>query len=166
MNVPIQSDYLEINQGDFAIARDNEVLVSEGLGTCIGLTIFDSKSKTGYMAHTNGADLSPAENICKSAQSDALDKNFVSAWLAGGGPGALSEDERLLTLDSRKRVLLMLDRIGILKKNVSVDWIDDTDSNSSIELDTSTGKYTHVVDSLSENLLEQGYDYTDEFFEE
>ncbi|MFX3632939.1 MAG: chemotaxis protein CheD [Candidatus Pristimantibacillus sp.] len=47
----IQQNVVKVGMADLNIARDGEILKTTGLGSCVGLTLFDPITKIAGMAH-------------------------------------------------------------------------------------------------------------------
>jgi chemotaxis protein CheD len=47
----IQDNYIKVGMADLNVTRSTGVLKTIGLGSCVGLTLFDSKAKVAGMAH-------------------------------------------------------------------------------------------------------------------
>ena len=63
-----------VNISDMAVTnRENDVLITYALGSCIGLAVFDKKNMVGGMIHyqlsDSSIDKSPDLNICKYADT-------------------------------------------------------------------------------------------------
>lgn len=43
--------YIRLNMAEMMVSRDDDILAIHGLGSCIGLVIYGTKSKIGAMAH-------------------------------------------------------------------------------------------------------------------
>lgn len=85
---------------DFVLQRESGLLVTVGLGSCVGVVIYDPIKKIGGMAHIlladSGLTNSPSQNLMKYADTALpmmLDKmlregampNRLAAKIAGGG---------------------------------------------------------------------------------
>lgn len=43
---------IEIHMGDIAVAKDEDILIASGIGSCLVITFYDPKQKIGALAHT------------------------------------------------------------------------------------------------------------------
>jgi chemotaxis protein CheD len=57
----IRDDFIKVGMADMNVARDTGVLKTTGLGSCVGLTLYDSKVKVAGMAHV----MLPSSDIAK-----------------------------------------------------------------------------------------------------
>ncbi|WP_027338714.1 chemotaxis protein CheD [Halonatronum saccharophilum] len=42
---------IRVRMADLKVGRDDGIIITSGLGSCVGLTLYDSNSKVGGMAH-------------------------------------------------------------------------------------------------------------------
>ncbi len=59
----IQQNVVKVGMADLNIATDKAVLKTTGLGSCVGLTLFDERSKIAGMAHV----MLPSSQITREA---------------------------------------------------------------------------------------------------
>ncbi|NLM42273.1 MAG: chemotaxis protein CheD [Firmicutes bacterium] len=87
-----------VNMGQISSSKDNGILTTVGLGSCIGVTLYDEKAKVGVMGHIflphsrpNDADAPPgkyADTGIPAMIAEALrlgaTKSRLQAKMAGG----------------------------------------------------------------------------------
>ncbi len=44
-------DKIRVRMADLKVGGDNDIIITSGLGSCVGLTLYDKKTKIGGMAH-------------------------------------------------------------------------------------------------------------------
>ena len=88
----------KVHMGGGIISRSPDVIVSQGLGSCVAVTIYDSRNKTGGLAHIMLPDSSqhaPGDMPCQFAdtaiaylleglKSGSPEKNSLVAKIVGG----------------------------------------------------------------------------------
>ena len=52
---------IEVNMGEMKIAKTPDVLITRGLGSCLGITLYDPIKKIGTMAHAMLPDINRAK---------------------------------------------------------------------------------------------------------
>ncbi len=79
---------VKVGMGDFKVGKDNDVLVTYGLGSCVGITIYDPDKKLGGMAHV----MLPSSSIAKSSAlvkegkyADTAIRTMISSLISAGG---------------------------------------------------------------------------------
>lgn len=60
MEVLKEEKIIEVGMGEMVISRSPDRLVTRGLGSCVGITLYDSVKKTGAMAHAMLPDINRA----------------------------------------------------------------------------------------------------------
>lgn len=79
---------VKVGMGDFKVGNGAEFLVTYGLGSCVGITIYDPQKKIGGMAHV----MLPTSTIAKSSApvkegkyADTAIRAMISSLIAAGG---------------------------------------------------------------------------------
>jgi len=68
----IEKKIIEVNMSEMKIARAPDLLVTRGLGSCLGITLYDPVKKIGAMAHPMLPDIDKAKiksNPCRFVNS-------------------------------------------------------------------------------------------------
>lgn len=92
------AELIKVGMADYKVGRNPDSLISYGLGSCVGIALFDSVAKVGGLAHIMLPDSTQArstENIAKFADtalpamlSDIIklgaSKSRITAKIAGG----------------------------------------------------------------------------------
>ncbi len=73
--------------GEFAIGPENMTLVTYGLGSCVGVTIYDPEKKLGGLAHVMlpTAEVSKSKDIKKGKYADTAIREMISQLIMAGG---------------------------------------------------------------------------------
>lgn len=88
----------KVGIGEYRVAKDKGVLVAYGLGSCIGLFLYDRVRKVAGLAHIMLAGLAPenvessktkyaenaVEEMLEKMKAAGAEKAFVTAVMAGG----------------------------------------------------------------------------------
>ncbi len=92
------ADKLRVGISDFQVARAPEILVSYGLGSCLGIVLYDARLQLGGLAHTllpgarpGGKESRPAKHVEGAIRlmvdellAAGSDLQYLTAKLAGG----------------------------------------------------------------------------------
>ena len=140
-----------VGMADLKVARAPDILTTLGLGSCVGITLFDGSRKIGGMAHVMLPSYKGYEgqNIAKFADSGIIElinqltrlgapKNALVAKIAGGAhmfSGAQSNNMLKIGERNAAASLALLKQLGIPVK------ANDTGGTSgrTIELDIING---------------------------
>jgi chemotaxis protein CheD len=63
----IQNNYFKVGMADLNVVQRSGVLKTTGLGSCVGITLYDSKAKVAGMAHI----MLPSSEIAREGQLNA-----------------------------------------------------------------------------------------------
>ncbi|MCX6690497.1 MAG: chemotaxis protein CheD [Methanoregula sp.] len=88
----------EVPMGGGIISRSPDVIVSQGLGSCVAVTIYDSRNKTGGLAHIMLPDSSGHESsdmpcqfvdtaiayLLEGLEAGSSEKKYLVAKIVGG----------------------------------------------------------------------------------
>lgn len=148
------SELIKVGMADYKIGRSPNSLISYGLGSCVGIALFDSVTKVGGLAHImlpDSTQARSAENPAKFADTALplmLDemikigatKSRVIAKIAGGA--------QMFTFANATDVMRVGERnteaVRVLLKKMDIKIIaDDTGGNygRTVELQLETGIY-------------------------
>lgn len=148
------SELIKVGMADYKIGRNPDSLISYGLGSCVGIALFDSINKIGGLAHImlpDSTQARSAENPAKFANT-ALPlmleemikfgamKSRITAKIAGGA--------QMFTFANATDVMRVGERnaeaVRTLLRNMDIRIIaDDTGGNygRTVELRLDTGIY-------------------------
>jgi chemotaxis protein CheD len=148
------SELIKVGMADYKIGRNPSSLISYGLGSCVGIALFDSGSKIGGLAHImlpDSTQARSAENPAKFADTAlplmldemikmGAQKSRVTAKIAGGA--------QMFTFANATDVMRVGERnteaVRTLLKKLDIRIIaDDTGGNygRTVELQLDTGIY-------------------------
>lgn len=105
------NDLIKVGMADFKLGKDEEVLITLGLGSCVGIILYDSSKKIGGMAHImlpSSKEIKNNSNKAKFADtaidemlgqllSKGVSKLRITAKIAGGA--------QMFNIPSRKSTL-------------------------------------------------------------
>lgn len=141
-----------VGMADLAVGRDPVVLVTIGLGSCVGVALYDDQAKVGGLAHimlpqANGlAVTNPAKFadtalplLVKKMEELGANPRRLTAKVAGGAQMfQLSQPTEMMRIGERntEAVLQWLRAAGIrvVAQDTGGSW------GRTVELDTSTGE--------------------------
>ncbi|MGG7163913.1 chemotaxis protein CheD [Clostridium ihumii] len=127
---------IKIGIGDLNIAKDPDTLMTIGLGSCIGIALFDKRTKIGGLAHimlpdstkftkvTNElkfADLAIPILIKKMTQAGA-NKSLIKAKIAGGA-SMFSFSDKSMNMDVGERNIKAVREV-LKQNNISIEAED------------------------------------------
>ncbi|AGB40651.1 chemotaxis protein [Halobacteroides halobius DSM 5150] len=92
------SKRIRVRMADIKVGQADDIIITSGLGSCIGLTLYDSRTKVGGMAHimlpkfpANKKKGNPAkyadtaiEMLLEQLESKGINKRRLEAKMAGG----------------------------------------------------------------------------------
>lgn len=134
-----------VRMGYYAEASPPTTLATTGLGSCIGLAVYDQVNQVGFLAHDSYYMDGSIEAIIELLSRRQVDTARAKAWLRGGQDvGHVYEGQMF-----RDLVVSKVIGSGILVANIDICWTDDPDEIVDMMLDTASGKFTTVSNSLS-----------------
>ncbi|HLD57612.1 MAG TPA: hypothetical protein VJA47_04855 [archaeon] len=74
---------VDVGMGHYEVAEVPIVLSTRGLGPCIGIVIYDKISRRGYLAHSDGLDLTAVRKVVEIA-TEGQGKRILRAVVSGG----------------------------------------------------------------------------------
>jgi len=154
-----------VGMADLKVAKNPNILTTLGLGSCVGITLYDRVNKIGGLAHVMLPTYKGFEgqNIAKFADSAIIEllkqiirigasKNSLVAKIAGGAHmfgRAQNSDIMKIGERNAKASLAILSQLGI-----SVQANDTGGSHGrTIELNTDTGALKIKTVGLGEKLI-------------
>lgn len=148
------SQLIKVGMADYKHSKSPDRLITYGLGSCVGIALYDKTTKLGGMAHImlpSSQAMNQASNIAKFADTaiDALidelykagvKKGSLTAKIAGGAQMfafASSSDTMRI---GEKNVIAV--KKGLEKNNIKL-LAEDTGGNAgrTVELDLATGEF-------------------------
>lgn len=127
---------IRIDQGQWVPTYNGESIGTEGLGPCIGLAVFNRRTRAGYMAHTVGFVTTAVDEMLDKIAAETEDRTDLLAWPAGGETSVAREE----TLEAREHTLQSLAELGIPPENIKEEWGENPDEMIHMVLDTTTGQ--------------------------
>ena len=144
----MQKEMIKVKMADVQLGTSPDILITYGLGSCVGLTIWDSKLKIGGMAHImlpSSKGFTKNENFAKFADSAieflvnelikmGAKKKYMEAKVFGGASmfsfeyksdilniGDRNVEATLTTLDSLGIDIVNKDTGGNFGRTISID---------------------------------------------
>ncbi|MBM7555362.1 chemotaxis protein CheD [Halanaerobacter jeridensis] len=146
---------IRIKMADLNIGKDGDILITSGLGSCVGVTLYDSKSQIGGMAHVmlpefpeNKDDGNPAKYadtaldmlIDKLKKAGASKRRFEAKMAGGAQMFKFSNSSDKMRIGARNieavKKYLKKSNIPIKGSEVGKDY------GRTMEFDVGTGKAT------------------------
>ena len=83
----MEKQKIKVGMGEYQVGNEHDLLVTYGLGSCVGITIFDPLKKIGGLAHVMlpSAKISTAPNIKSGKYADTAIRELISKLIALGG---------------------------------------------------------------------------------
>lgn len=81
-----QQNLVKVGMADLNIATDGEILKTTGLGSCVGLTLYDPKSKIAGMAHVMlpSSDIARETKMNLAKYADTAIPELLDRMIAAG----------------------------------------------------------------------------------
>lgn len=156
------AEEIKIGIGDLNVAKTPVSLVTIGLGSCIGIAIYDCKSKIGGLAHIMLPDSSQFANITNEMKFADLaipllitklikcgcNKKNLKAKIAGGA-AMFSFTDKSMTMNIGERNIIAV-KAALKKENIII-LSEDIGGNKgrTIKLNTYDGKLIVKVIGVS-----------------
>ncbi|MDN5303382.1 MAG: chemotaxis protein CheD [Fusobacteriaceae bacterium] len=147
----MENNVIKVGMADYRVGSAPAKLITLGLGSCIGITLYDKRKKAGGMAHImlpknntkdtkslKFADTALALMI-EELEKMGLNKRNMEAKIAGGAQMfSFGSSDQLNSIGTRNAIAVK----EILKENNIKIIAEDTGGNKgrTIELDLDTGK--------------------------
>jgi len=137
-----------VRMGEWREGADGDILVTNNLGSCIGIAIYEPISKKGFLLHEPLPEDGPGtyerfEDRLRQVFSDHPGSfERMRAWLAGGSDllaSAITPGSEELVAQNRKFVEEAMRDIGIPAGSVEVSWTPESNLSASMTLDCSKG---------------------------
>ena len=132
---------IEVAQGEYCVAEPNEkyskYLQTFGVGPCVAVTIYDTKSKKGFLAHIDTSDkANDLNSVLAKLKYQGFDFNNCEARIIGGQTNQSEE-----TVNQIKKALD--------NNSISVAEMDVLGNGTrAIQLDLSTGEVTDYDETI------------------
>ncbi|MEA1908615.1 MAG: chemotaxis protein CheD [Euryarchaeota archaeon] len=153
-------EIIKVGMADLKVAAEPGVLITIGLGSCVGIALYDATTRVGGLAHimlptskhtsnkSNGADLNPMKyadtavdmTLRIMAQKHAIKKN-ITAKIAGGAHmfSCAKDSSSFLKVGDNNvaavKEKLKREEIRLLSEDVGLNY------GRTVELHTNDGKY-------------------------
>lgn len=153
-------EIIKVGMADLKVAAEPGVLITIGLGSCVGIALYDAKTRVGGLAHimlptskrttskSNGGDLNPMKyadtavdmTIKKMIRENAIKKNITAKIAGGAHMFACAKDSSSFLKVGENNVAavkekLRRERIKLLAEDVGLNY------GRTVELHTDDGKY-------------------------
>ena len=153
-------EIIKVGMADLKVAAEPGVLITIGLGSCVGIALYDARTCVGGLAHimlpnskrtssnSNGGDLNPMKyadtavdmTIRKMIQKHAIKKNITAKIAGGAHMFACAKDSSSFLKVGDNNVAAVKEKlrregIRLLSEDVGLNY------GRTVELHTSDGKY-------------------------
>ena len=80
------TEFIKVGMADWKIARSGDVLKTTGLGSCVGLTLYDSVAQIAGMAHIMlpSSEIAREEQFNRAKYADTALPDMLEALIAAG----------------------------------------------------------------------------------
>lgn len=145
------SNTIFVDMGDNEFADEPDDIETSGLGTCIGIVIYNTKTKRAFVGHfidpslSNDDQIDDLVNMAKN--SGPLED--LKVWVGGGqvdhddGPEAIEYD-----LLSRSAALEKLEDRGFSSSQIEVRWKTDSEISFAMCMSTATGEMRYEIHKI------------------
>jgi hypothetical protein len=130
--------------GKWGIGRASDVPYTRGIGTCIGIAVYDPATTIGYIAHvysTEGSQRAVLKPLTDLIRLHSEEPPSLIGWVTGDSSEANAPKRLDPELLLRAKVLSRLDILGLSPENLHVDWNDDERLLVAMSLDCASGEY-------------------------
>ena len=117
-------------------------LITDGLGPCVGIALFDFRSIKAALGHL----ATPSDNkaviqrrVCRFVGQGTGVTLF--AYVRGGGPTGVTIEEIARMHEDRNTVLEILYETGVNDDRINVEWLTDTTQIAGMEINCGTGVF-------------------------
>ena len=114
-----QTTEIRVKVAECAVARDEQTLITIGLGSCVAIVLYDSRARIGGLAHTLLPDESMARDRSNPAKFAASAVTVLLAEMARLGADARRVRAKLVGGASMFASLLPSGGINIGERNVA-----------------------------------------------
>ena len=149
--ISMHSEYIKVEQFEMKKANSPDILRSGGLGPCIAIGIYDSKTKSGYMMHGLDFQSDDLDGKIQEIKKDYGNLTELQIFAVGNSLDSFdNEEQREYEIINRPFVEQIL-RKYFQDSQLQIKWIHD-DHCAELFLDTSTGEFELDIQSLDEML--------------
>ena len=134
-------DYIEVGMSEWKIARPGTLLLTEGLGPCIGLAIYNSKRKIAAMGHYPAASYTTnviASNVRKFLTNSSIED--IKVYIRGG---YLFRDYNVIA--DREAMIDILQQAGLNESQIDILWTENPDDFAAMNIDPKDGKFNYII---------------------
>ena len=80
------TEFIKVGMADWKIARSGDVLKTTGLGSCVGLTLYDNAARIAGMAHIMlpSSEIAREERFNRAKYADTALPDMLEAMIAAG----------------------------------------------------------------------------------
>jgi chemotaxis receptor (MCP) glutamine deamidase CheD len=139
---------IEVGMGEWAEARDGRIIKTGGLGPCIGVAIYDPIEKSGYIAHTMGAEIETVIDLSIKLAEKIKNTAKLKVWISGG---EISDEDEYYP-EFREDVTNMILGLGVIRDNIEIKWIDNHGQWGNLTIDCGTGEGKIEIDSMDDDI--------------
>jgi chemotaxis receptor (MCP) glutamine deamidase CheD len=141
------TEVISVGLGEWREGHDGDKLITERLGPCIGIAIYEPASKKGFLLHEPSPEevrgtYEKFEDRLREVFSDQPGSfSRMQAWLSGGSDlfvAAINPEAAELVAQSRQFVEEAMQYIGIPRESIHINWAADYIS-AGMALDCTTG---------------------------
>jgi chemotaxis protein CheD len=154
-----------VGMADLAVASSPMKLVTIGLGSCVGVALYDQRAKVGGLAHimlpkSNGpfvsnpakfADTALPLLVTKMQECGAVHRRLTAKLAGGAQMFRLDRPTETMRIGERNAVAILQwlenARIPVLAKDTGGNW------GRTVELDTGTGEFLVRTIARGEKIL-------------
>lgn len=153
-------EVIDVGMSEWAVSENDGIIETYGLGLCIGVAIYDSRLRVGYLAHTASYLFPPAgytdglSNMLEAVKDRGGQPADLKVWIGGGRLGGElfpQPEYNKMLLTKRSQYLARLAELGIPGSQIEVHWNGPLESLA-MALDCSTGECTLEVSQLTSSL--------------
>lgn len=145
----MHSEEIIVEQFEMKKANFPDILRSGGLGPCIAIGLYDSKTRSGYMMHE--VDYTDLDRKIREIKRDYCDLRRLKIFVVGNSLDSLgSEEQREYEISKRPHIEQILKKY-FQGSQLQIKWMHDNHC-AELFLDTSTGIFKLYIQSLDEIL--------------
>lgn len=145
----MHSEDIKVEPFEMKKANSPDILESGGLGPCIAIGVYDSKTKSGYMIHE--LDYADLDRKIREIKRDYCDLRRLKIFVVGNSLDSFGSKEQREYEISKRPCIEQTLRKYFQDSQLQIRWTPD-DYCAELFLDTSTGEFKLVIQSLDEIL--------------
>jgi chemotaxis receptor (MCP) glutamine deamidase CheD len=105
-NFPAHENYKSVETEDYTIGEGKDLIRTDGVNTCLAITLYDTQKKKGALAHITGLYDAPEklipENIIDTLLGELCNSENLEVTLSGEGLILVGEDQRSSSIVRKK----------------------------------------------------------------